>query len=157
MYQFFAKLGYSKRQCVWLPILIVRIFLGIFFILSGFFKIFDAKQHAAILQMIKDAGIPLAEFNAYFIPFMELACGSLILVGFLTTLSSFILFVIMVTALVSDRVASISHHGGIIALENFLYLQEVLYALMFLWLFFSGPGKVSIDYVYGKKKRLSSY
>ena len=63
----------------------------------------------------------------------------------------------MVAALVTDRVGSISHHGGVIALENFLYLQEVLYALIFLWLFFSGPGKVSLDYAYGKKKRLSSY
>ncbi|QVL57323.1 MAG: DoxX family protein [Simkaniaceae bacterium] len=157
MYQFFAKMGYNKRQTEWFPILIVRIFLGVFFILSGFFKIFDAKQHATLLQTIKDAHIPLPEFNAYFVPFMELACGVLILVGLLTTLASFILFVIMITAIVTDRLASVTHHGGIIALENFLYLPEVLYGLMFLWLFFSGPGKISVDYKYGKSKRLSSY
>lgn len=157
MYQFFAKIGYNKRQCVWLPILIVRIFLGIFFILSGFFKIFDAKQHETLLQTIKSANIPLPEFNAYFVPFMELICGILILIGLLTTLASFSLFFIMVTALVTDRFSSVAHHGGIMTLENFLYLPEVLYGLMFLWLFFSGPGKVSIDHKYGKNKRLSSY
>ncbi len=157
MYQFLAKVGYNKRQCVWLPILVVRIFLGVFFILSGFFKIFDSKQHATLLQTIKDANIPFAEFNAYFVPFLELACGLLILIGLLTTLASFIFFVIMITAIVIDRLASVAYHGGIIALENFLYLPEVLYALMFLWLFFSGPGKVSVDHSYAKKKRLSSY
>ena len=157
MYQFFAKLGYNKRQAEWLPIFIVRIFLGVFFILSGFFKIFDAKQHGNLLQTLKDSPIPFPEFNAYFVPFLELVCGILILVGFLTTIASFIFFVIMITAIVTDRVSSVAHHRGIMTLENFLYLPEVLYGLMFLWLFFSGPGKVSIDYKYGKSKRLSSY
>lgn len=157
MYHFFAKLGYHKRQTEWFTILIVRIVLGVFFILSGFFKIFDTKQQANLLQTLKDAHFPLAEFNAYFIPFLQLICGILILVGLLTTVASFILFVIMIIALATDRAASVAHHGGIMTLEHFLYLPEVLYGLMFLWLFFSGPGKVSIDYKYGKSKRLKSY
>lgn len=157
MYQFFAKLGYNKRQAEWFPILIVRIFIGVFFILSGFFKIFDSKQHANLLKTLKDAHIPFSEFNAYLVPFLELLCGFLILVGLLTTIASFVLFVIMIMAIVTDRTASIAHHVGIMSLENFLYLPEVLYGLMFLWLFFSGPGKVSIDYKYGKNKRLKSY
>jgi hypothetical protein len=31
-------------------------------------------------------------------------------------------------------------------LDDFLYLPEVLYALFFIWLICSGPGKFSIDY-----------
>ena len=157
MYEFFAKVGYHKRHVEWLPILIARVFLGIFFILSGFFKVFDAKQHEALLRTLKHSNIPMPEFNAYLVPFLELACGILILIGLLTTIASFLLFVIMVIALVTDRIASLAVHGGLIIVENFLYLPEVLYALMFLWLFFSGPGKISLDYAYGKKKRLSSY
>ena len=155
MYQFFSKLGYKKRQCEWFAIFVVRLFLGVFFALSGFFKMFDGKQHANLLQTMNDAGMPLASFNAYFVPFLEFACGILLLVGFLTTLSSFILFVIIVIAMITDRLASLPHHGGMLILENFLYLPEVLYGLMFLWLFFSGPGKVSFDYVMGKKKGMS--
>ena len=157
MYQFFAKLGYNKRQTEWFPILVVRIFLGVFFILSGFFKLFDLKQHANLLQTLKDAHFPFADFHAYFIPLLELFCGAFILVGLLTTIASFILFVITMIAIVTDQVASVAHLRGIMTLENFLYLPEVLYGLMFLWLFFSGPGKVSIDYKYGKTKRLKSY
>ncbi|MCB1115428.1 MAG: DoxX family protein [Chlamydiia bacterium] len=151
MYQFFSKLGAKKRSCEWFAILIVRLSLGMFFLLSGFFKMFDGKEHANLLQLLKDASIPFAEFNAYLIPFLELAGGILLIIGFLTTLSSFVLFVIMIGAIVIDRLAHFTHHGAILALENFLYLPEVLYALMFLWLFFSGPGKVSLDHRYAKR------
>ena len=72
MYQFFSKLGYKKRQCEWLPIFIVRLALGFFFILSGFFKLFDSKQYETLLKTLQDAQIPYAEFNAHFVPFLEL-------------------------------------------------------------------------------------
>lgn len=157
MYEFFSKVGYHKRQVEWLPILVARVFLGVFFILSGFFKIFDSSQHEKLLRTLKHANIPMPEFNAYFVPIVELVCGALILIGLITTLASLVLFLVMITALVTDRVASLAVHGGIVVLENFLYLPEVLYALMFFWLFFSGPGKISLDYAYGKKKRLSGY
>ncbi|MCB1109721.1 MAG: DoxX family protein [Chlamydiia bacterium] len=157
MYQFFSKLGYKKRQVEWLPILLVRVCLGIFFILSGFFKVFDAKHHATLLDTLKKANIPFPAFNAYFVPLLELVGGILVLIGLLCSLASLVLFVIMITALITDRIASVAMHGGIMVLENFLYLPEVLYALLFLWLFFSGPGKVSLDHAYGKKKRLSTY
>lgn len=157
MYQFFSKLGYKKRQCEWFAIFVVRLLAGIFFALSGFFKIFDEKQHANLLQTLKDAGVPFPGFNAYFVPFMELACGILLIIGLLTTLASLALFVIMITAILTDRLASLAHHSGVIAFENFLYLPEVLYALIFFWLFFAGPGKFSLDHRYGKKKCLNSF
>jgi len=157
MYQFFSKFGYKKRQGEWLPILLVRICLGIFFILSGFFKVFHAKQHTALLETLQKANIPFPEFNAYFVPILEFIGGILILLGLLCSLASLILFAIMIIALVTDRIASVALHGGLMTLENFLYLPEVLFALMFLWLFFSGPGKISLDFAYGKKKRHSTY
>ena len=157
MYAFFSKLGYKKRQCEWLPLFIVRLCLGIFFILSWFFKVFDSKQHETLLKTFTDAGFPLSAFNAYFIPIIEILAGACVLLGLLTSLVSLVLFILMVMALVIDRIASVTAHSGIKQLENFLYLPEVLYALMFLWLFFSGPGKFSLDFAYGKKKRLSSF
>ena len=157
MYAFFSKFGYRKRQLEWFPILIIRICLGIFFTLSGFFKVFHTKPHAALLETLQKAHIPFPEFNAYFIPILECIGGVLILLGLLCSLASLMLFAIMITALITDRIASVAHHGGLMAFENFLYLPEVLYALMFLWLFFSGPGKVSFDFAHGKKKRHSAY
>lgn len=49
MTTFFSKLGAHKRRCEWLPILIVRVFAGIFLILSGFTKLFSEGQHAQYL------------------------------------------------------------------------------------------------------------
>ena len=157
MYQFFSKFGYKKRQVEWFPILLARICLGIFFTLSGFFKVFHTKQHAALLETLQKAHVPFPEFNAYFVPILEFIGGILIIIGLLCSLASLMLFAIMIIALVTDRIASVALHGGLMTLENFLYLPEVLYALMFLWLFFSGPGKVSLDFSYGKKKRHSTY
>lgn len=157
MYQFFSKFGYKKRQVEWFPILLARICLGIFFTLSGFFKVFHPKQHTALLETLQKAHVPFPEFNAYFVPILEFIGGILIIIGFLCSLASLMLFAIMIIALVTDRIASVALHGGLMTLENFLYLPEVLYALMFLWLFLSGPGKVSLDFSYGKKKRHSTY
>ena len=155
MYDFFSKVGYYKRQVEWLPIFVMRLCIGIFFILSGFFKLFDAEQHQKLLKTLISANIPLPEFNAYFVPLIELLGGVLILIGLLTSLAALVLLVVMVTAIVTERIASVAMHVGILLIENFFYLPEVLYALIFFWLFFSGPGKVSFDYVIGKKKRMS--
>lgn len=157
MYQFFSKLGHKKRQCEWFPILIVRICLGMFFIFSGFFKIFSSKEHGILLKIFQEAHMPHPGFNAYLIPIIELIGGLFILIGFLTTLSAFILFILTIFALIIDQISKIAEYEGLMSLENFLYLPEMLYALLFLWLFFSGPGKISFDFHYGKKKRPSSY
>ena len=156
MYEFFSKLGHYKRKGVWLPIFVTRIGIGIFFILSGFFKLFDADQHEKLLKTMISANIPFPEFNSYFVPLIELLGGVFILIGLLTSLSALVLLVIMVTAIVTERIADVAMHGGLLLIENFFYLPEVLYTLIFFWLFFSGPGKISFDYVIGKKKRMTN-
>lgn len=154
---FFTQLGQRKRKVEWLPIFIMRLCLGIFFILSGFFKLFDADQHDRLLKTLISAQVPYPGFNAYFIPIIEFLGGILILIGLLTTLASFVLFIVMVTAIVTDHIASAAFHGGFLLIENFFYLPEVLYALIFFWLFFSGPGKISLDYYLGQKRKRPLY
>jgi len=157
VYEFFSKLGSKKRQIEWLPILCIRIFSGFFFTLSGFYKLFDSSQHQIVLRTLTKAQIPFPELFAYLIPLIELLGGLFLIIGLFTTIVSFILFVILVAALIVDQIASVTIHGGILILEHFLYLPEVLYALIFFWLFFAGPGKVSLDYYFGKRRRLLKY
>ena len=153
MFDFFSKLGYYKRQMEWFPIFVMRICIGFFFILSSFFKLFDSQQHEKLLKAMALANIPFPELSAYFVPIIALLCGSFILIGLLTTLSALTMLSITILAMMTDHIATIAAHGGILLIENFFYLPEVLYALIFFWLFFSGPGKVSLDSVIGKKKR----
>ena len=153
VYEFFSKIGQLKRAAEWLPIFIARIFLGLFFTLSGFFKLLDTKEYEKLLKTLQEAHIPMYEFYAHIIPWLELVCGVLIIVGFLTTLASLILFVILLIALITEGLSSLSPFKGMMLIEHFLYLREALFSLLFLWLFFSGPGKISVDSAFGKKRR----
>jgi len=146
----FAKLGHYKRELEWLPILIARIASGLFFVLSGFFKLIDSSQHSTLLKTLKASALPASEFFSYFIPLIEVIFGLMILVGFMTSFAALIMFATMILAISIDHLSSIKGHGGLFFIENFLYLPEVLYAILFLWLFFSGPGKISLDYHLGK-------
>lgn len=157
VYEFFSKIGRFKRQAEWLPIFITRLFLGLFFILSGFFKLLDSKEHEKLLKTLQEAHIPMYEFFSHLIPWLELVCGMLIMIGFLTTLAALILFIILITALVTEGLSSLSSFRGMMIIEHFLYLRETLFSLLFLWLFFSGPGKVSLDSTFGKKRCGASY
>ena len=40
---------------------------------------------------------------------------------------------------------SIHESGALAWLDDFLYLPEVLYVIILVWLIFSGPGRYSID------------
>ncbi|MEM7175523.1 MAG: DoxX family protein [Chlamydiota bacterium] len=154
MVELFTKIGRLKRQLEWLPVFIVRLLAGLFLILSGFFKLIDKDQHSLILKGLTNAHLEWAHFYSYFLPIVMILCGALLIVGFLTTLSSLILFIIAMTSLVViNRVDSLIKYQGSTLMENLFYLPEALYALIFLWLFFAGPGKISLDYKYGKKRR----
>ncbi len=154
MFALFSKMGRFKRQLEWLPLFIVRLLSGLFLVFSGALKLIDSDQYNMILQGLTNAQIENAAFYSYCLPILMILCGLLLIVGFLTSLSSLILFIISLLALVViGRIDSLIKYRGATLMENLFYLPEVLYCLIFLWLFFSGPGKVSLDYRYGKKKR----
>lgn len=153
IYHFFSKLGYHKRQLEWIPILVVRIFLGLFFAVSGFFKMFDAKGRASLFQTLKEHQIPFPEFNVYLLPTLQLLFGLCILIGLLTTVSCFIVFILRLASMFAEGLSTVTRQSELPFIEHFFYFPEVLYVLMVFWLFFSGPGKISFDYTYRKRRR----
>jgi putative oxidoreductase len=40
---------------------------------------------------------------------------------------------------------------GVTGLDEFVELDEPLYALSFVWLFFSGPGRASLDHLIARR------
>jgi putative oxidoreductase len=86
-------------------------------------------------------GIPFPAFSAALSGCTELLGGALIVVGLLTRLAAVPLLVNMVVAIATVNVKRV---GG---LDEFVELSEPLYALVFLWLFFTGPGRVSLDHL----------
>ena len=51
----------------------------------------------------------------------------------------------MIVAIATNRIHSIQASGVLAWLDEFLYLPEVLYTLLLVWLIFSGPGRYSVD------------
>jgi putative oxidoreductase len=70
-------------------------------------------------------------------------------VGLLTPLSALVLVVDMIVAIATNRIHSIEETGIFAWLDDFLYLPEVLYVLILIWLIFSGPGRYSLDGLIG--------
>jgi putative oxidoreductase len=78
---------------------------------------------------------------------VEFVGGSLLAVGFLSIPACIALLVDMLVATLTTRFPSMPKTlSPLNWLDDFLYLPEVLYALFFVWLICSGPGRFSVDY-----------
>ncbi len=76
---------------------------------------------------------------------VEFACGAALALGLLTPLCAAMLVGDMIVAIATNRIHSIQASGVLAWLDDFLYLPEVLYVLILVWLIFSGPGRYSVD------------
>ena len=137
-----ALRGLTDAQ--WVPQLLVRLFVGYFFLETGWGKIHSLDDFA---ERFAEWGIPAPAFNAALSAWTEFLGGLLIVLGLFTRLVSIPLFINMLVAVLAVRLKKV---GG---LDDFVELDEPLYALSFLWLFFSGPGWVSLDHLLGRVLR----
>lgn len=122
----------------WVPALLVRLFVGYFFFETGWAK---SGNLGAMAERFAGWGIPLPAFSAALSAYTELVGGALLVLGLATRLTAIPLFVNMVVAILVVNLKRVS------GLDEFVELSEPLYALSFLWLFFAGPGRVSLDHL----------
>ena len=133
-------------------ILLARISLGAFFAISGGNKLFVAAHTREMYETIAGAGIPFPHGMAYFVSSVEFICGSLLIIGLLSSLCCIALIFDMIVAIATVQLATIAKGLSFIDwLDDFLYLPEVLYIIIFIWLIFSGPGRVSVDHAVGRQ------
>jgi putative oxidoreductase len=92
-----------------------------------------------------ESRIPFPHANAIFVTLVEFVCGAGLVIGLLTPLCALGLAGVMIVAVTTNRVRSIEAKGLLAWLDDFLYLPEVLYVMILVWLAFSGPGRYSID------------
>ena len=141
----FALLGSSDLEQY--AILLVRVSLGLFFAISGANKLFVAGGTKPVYETLVKANVPFPLQTAYFVSGVEFVCGSLLIVGFLSSLASVALLVDMTVATLTNALSTIPKGLSPLSwLDDLLYLPEVLYVLFFIWLLCSGPGKFSVDY-----------
>jgi putative oxidoreductase len=135
----------ALRAAEWVPITIVRILIGVFFCISGGTKLFVPAQFHTMEQTLTESHIPFPHANAIFVSLIEFACGAGLALGLVTPLCALLLAVDMIVAIATNRIHSVQATGALAWVDDFLYLPEVLYVMILVWLLFSGPGRYSID------------
>ena len=128
-------------------ILLVRVSIGLFFAISGANKRFVAGGTKPVYDTLVQAKVPFPRQTAYFVSGVEFVGGSLLTLGFLSSVACVALMIDMIVATLTSAVSTLPKGLSPLSwLDDFLYLPEVLYALFFIWLICSGPGKFSVDY-----------
>ena len=148
----FALLGSSDLEQY--AILLARVSLGLFFAISGANKLFVAGSAQTMYETLVEAKVPFPHLMTYFVSSVEFVGGSLLAVGFLSSLACAALLGDMLVAILTTRLPAMPKALSPLRwLDGFLYLPEVLYVLFFIWLISSGPGKFSVDYWLAGKLR----
>lgn len=135
----------TLRAAEWMPITAVRVLIGVFFCISGLNKLLVPARFSMMEQTLAQSRIPFPHANAIFLSLVEVAFGAGLVVGLLTPLCALVLAVDMIVAIATNRIHSIQVSGVLAWLDDFLYLPEVLYVMILVWLIFSGPGRYSLD------------
>lgn len=138
-FQNFIHRSYFKDALV-----ILRIWLGIAFIMHGLPGIFSPDYMAGFAAFMESISIPMPEFMAYLSKGAELFCGILLLLGLLTRPASLFLIINMM-------VATFFAMGGDVFGD---YQAEISFAylLIALALFLNGPTSYSLDNVVWNKQ-----
>jgi len=136
---------------VWIPTVLARIFLGAFFALVGFQKLFVPYYHFTFLNLLKKIHFFYPEISSYVIAFLEGIFGLFIFLGLFTQVCSFGLFILCLSSFFLTKLDSLKQ---VTYFLNFIYVPEFILSLLFLFLFFLGPQKLSLsDKLFKKKSR----
>jgi putative oxidoreductase len=135
----------------WLGTLLARLAVGLLFFLSGRGKLFLSERREQMRQTLIEAHVPFPNFNTVFVSTVEFVCGLLLVLGALTPLACAMLGCLMIMAIATTAVPNIKASSPLNWLSEFLYLPEVLYSVILIWLFFSGPGWLSVDHLIDPK------
>jgi putative oxidoreductase len=135
------------KAWAWVGILLARVAVGLEFFLSGRGKLFVPSRREQMRHTLREAHVPFPEFNAVFVSTVEFFFGLLLIAGAATPLACFMLGCVMIVAIATTAVRSIKTTSPLDWLAYFLYLPEVLYLVILVWLFLSGPGWLSVDYL----------
>ncbi len=132
-----AELSNRLSAAGWIPVLLMRLFVGYFFMETGWGKIHNLDAFAT---RFAQWGIPYPAFNAALSAYTEFFGGALTILGLGMRFVSIPMIINMIVAVLTVKLKNVS------GLDDFVELDEPLYALSFVWLFFSGAGWLSVDF-----------
>jgi uncharacterized membrane protein YphA (DoxX/SURF4 family) len=125
-----------------------RVAVGVFFMLSGYHKIFNPQRHRTLTDELKELGVPALGFNQWWVPAVEFAAGGAVFIGLLAPIAALGLLVVMLVAIITSGPARIRVYKPIDQadrIDDWLYLPEILYAFMLIMVLSAGAGPYSVD------------
>jgi putative oxidoreductase len=125
-----------------------RVALGMFFAISGYHKLFNAARHATLARTLQDAGVRPLPIMQWLVPGVEFSGGCALIIGLLSALAAFGLFVVCAAAFALDaikRIATWQPVNRVDWIGDALYLPEVLYCIGLAVVMLAGPGPWSLD------------
>jgi len=125
----------------WLPPLVSRFAVGVGFVITGWGKIHHFDK---VINFFTNLKIPHPEFAAHLTGFSELIFGLLVVIGLATRLSVIPLIIVMITAMATATFPGFAADSSS-DLSTYLLSEELLIAIILLWLFIRGAGAVSVD------------
>ena len=138
----------------WLAILLARLAVGLLFFISGRGKLFVPERRKQMRQTLLEAHVPFPDFNSILVSMVEFVFGSFLVLGLATPLACVMLGGVMIVAIATTAIKNIRATSPLGWLSEFLYLPEVLCLVILVWIFLSGPGWFSIDYLIFSKTLL---
>ena len=92
-----------------LPVFLIRLAVGVIFLSEGIQKfLYPAENGVGRFTKI---GIPAPELTAPFVGVVEIVCGALILIGYLTRFAAIPLIINMIVAILSTKIPILVGHG----------------------------------------------
>jgi putative oxidoreductase len=142
---FVHALQTSLAPWAWIGQLLARVSVGLLFFLSGRGKLFVPARRDQMRETIRQAGLPRPDVTAVAISMVEFASGAMLVAGVLTPLACLMLTGVMAGALTTTQIPRIEARSRLEWIGEFLYLPEVLYIVILVWLLLAGPGALSVD------------
>jgi uncharacterized membrane protein YphA (DoxX/SURF4 family) len=131
-----------------IALVIDRVGVGLFFLLSGYHKLFNAQRHSELVLTLRGDGLRHVNVLQWLLAGAEFSGGLALVIGLLSVPAAVGLLIISVGATFTDGIKRIRNWRPIDKadfLDDILYLPEVLYALLLLFVILAGPGPYSVD------------
>jgi putative oxidoreductase len=151
-----ARTCRTLHDLQWVALLLARLAIGFFFVMSGYNKLF-VQGIGYLRDEFIVYGIPLPLLSAWLDALVQFLGGFALMLGLGTRLWSVLVGFAMLVASVAVTIPDVlktdipTAENSLLFWGWFYYRPEPVYITVFLLLLFVGPGKASLDHVLARK------
>src|SRR5271166_4857492 len=125
-----------------------RVVVGMFFMLSGYHKLFNAERHRVFADELRSLHVHAVGINQWWVPLVEFSAGGAVVIGLVAPLAALgLLVVILIAGATSgrERIKAYKPIDKADRIDDWLYLPETLYMFMLIMVISAGAGPYSLD------------